>query len=54
MYVEMTGFSDQVDVTCKRHIGIEDGTQVPSRCADWNSGMVERNRSDIRKLFPLL
>ena len=53
-YVEMTGFTDQVDLTCKRHFGIEDETQVPSQCADWNHGIAERNRSDIGKLFPLL
>ena len=23
-YVEMTGFTDQVDLTCKRHVRIED------------------------------
>ena len=36
------------------NVGIEDETQVPSRCADWNSGIAERNRSDIGKLLPLL
>ena len=44
-YVEMTGFTDQVDLTCKRHVGIKDETQVPGRCADWNSGIAERNQS---------
>ena len=52
--VEMTGFTDQVDLTCKRHVGIEDETQVPSRCAEWNNGIAENNRSDIGKLLPLL
>ena len=53
-YVEMTGFTDRVDLACKRHVRIEDETQVLSRRGDWNSGIAERNRSDIGKLFPLL
>ena len=34
-YVEMTGFTDQVDLTCKRHVGIEDETQVNSEPMCW-------------------
>ena len=41
----MTGFTEQVDLTCKRHVGIDDETQVPSRCADWNSGIYCREKS---------
>ena len=52
-HLEMTRFTDQVDLTCKRHVRIEDETQVPSRCADWNCGIADRDRGDIGKLFPL-
>ena len=41
--MEMTGFTDQVDLTCKRQVVIEDETQIPSQCVDWNHGIAERN-----------